>query len=233
MSVSLIKIRPIVQVSQVDRIELNLQRYFRTENFLPGDVIPKETDLAKAMGVSRTAIRGAIARFKTLGIIESKRKTGMVISRPDVLINMERVVDSRLLDGVTMQEMFEMRLVLEMGLGDILFLRKTASGMARLEETVNKEENTKNKKELLKYDVEFHSQLYALAENKTIQRFQKILLPVFEYVNNSLRVPRQVKNSDYVSHRVLLNTLKNGTPDEFRKKMKSHLLNYFEKIKKG
>lgn len=232
MGLSLSKIRPVEHQSQVDRIELNLQQYFLAENLLPGDVIPKETELAKAMGVSRTAIRGAIARFKTLGIIESKRSRGMVIKQPDVLSNMQRVVDTQLLDGVTMQEIFEMRLVLEMGLGDILFLRKTTAGLARLEEIVKKEENTKNSMERLKYDVEFHSLLYALSENKTIQRFQKILLPVFEYVNKNLHVPKQIEDIHYVSHRVLLNTLKQGTPDEFRKKMKSHLLNYFEKIKK-
>ena len=66
-------IKPIENMTQVDRIEMNLHDYFRNENFLPGDSIPKEIELAEAMGVSRTAMREALTRFKTLGIIESKK----------------------------------------------------------------------------------------------------------------------------------------------------------------
>lgn len=228
---SLAKLQPVVTLSQVDKIEMHLQEYFRKENFLPGDPIPKEAELAKAMGVSRTAIREAISRFRTLGIIESRKNRGMIITRPDVFNNMERVLDSKLLDGDTMQEIFEMRLVLEMGIADILFLRKTDAKLGKLEDIVNRDEKTNNKTDRLKYDVEFHSMLYEISENTTIQRFQKLLLPIFEYVDNGIHVPRQVENANFVSHRILLNVLKNGTPEEFRNKMRNHLMNYFEKIK--
>jgi len=70
---SLKKLRPVETLTQVDKIELSLEEYFRTENFGPGDSIPKEVDLAEAMGVSRTAIREAISRFRMLGIIESRK----------------------------------------------------------------------------------------------------------------------------------------------------------------
>src|SRR5690606_15844607 len=113
---NLTKLRPIEQMTQVDRIEMNLQEYFRSENFLPGDPIPKEIELASAMGVSRTAMREALSRFKTLGIIESKKNRGMVITRPDVLNNMHRVLNPQLLDLDTMKDIFELRLVIEMGI---------------------------------------------------------------------------------------------------------------------
>jgi GntR family transcriptional regulator, transcriptional repressor for pyruvate dehydrogenase complex len=227
---SLAKIQPIVTLTQVDKIEKALQEYFRKENFAPGDSIPKEVELAEAMGVSRTAIREAISRFKTLGIIESRKNRGMVITKPDVFNNMQRVLDSQLLDGHTMQEIFEMRLVLEMGIIYLLFLRKTVDSLLDLQSIVNKEEKTKNKSERLKLDVEFHSTLYKISGNETIHRFQKMLLPIFDYVDNQLHVPKQVENSNFVSHKVLLDTLKNGTPDQFRVKMRQHLMNYFQKL---
>jgi len=121
-------------------------------------------------------------------------------------------------------------LVIEIGLADILFLRKTNANLKKLEQIVEKEEKTDKKPELVKYDIEFHSMLYEISENKTIQRFQKLLMPVFDYMNNELHVKSQLPDTEYVSHRVLLNVLKNGTPEEFRSKMKRHLLNYFEKV---
>lgn len=227
---ALSKLRPVENLTQVDKIEINLQKYFRQENFAPGDSLPKEEELAAALGVSRTAIREALARFKTVGIIESRKNRGMIITSPDVFNNMQRVLDSRLLDSKTMQEIFELRLVLEMGIIDILFLRKTPEGLQSLEEIVKKEERAKTKAERMKYDVEFHSQIYAMSGNETIQRFQKILLPVFEYVSNDIHIPSQEEDADFVSHRVLLETLNKGTADQFRSKMKSHLIKYFEKL---
>lgn len=154
----------------------------------------------------------------------------MVITKPDVFNNMQRVLDSQLLDGHTMQEIFEMRLVLEMGIIDLLFLRKTGDSLSDLQEIVDKEEKTKSKADRLKLDVEFHSTLYKISGNETIHRFQKMLLPIFDYVDNQLHVPKQVENSNFVSHKVLLETLKNGTPDQFRVKMRQHLMNYFQKL---
>lgn len=224
------KIRPVESLTQVDKIEITLQEYFRTENFAPGDAIPKEMELAEAMGVSRTALREAIARFKTLGIIESRKNRGMILTRPDILNNMQRLMDPQLLHGDTMKEIFEMRLVIEIGLADILFLRKTEAGLIKLEQIVEKDEKTDSKNEGIKYDVEFHSMLYEISKNETIQRFQKMLLPIFDYMNTELHVKSQIPNEEYVSHRVLLNVLKNGNPEEFRSKMKNHLFNYFEKV---
>lgn len=230
MKTSLSNLQPIPTQTQVDKIENSLQEYFRKENYLPGDPIPKEIELAQALGVSRTAIREALARFKTLGIIESKKSKGLIISKPDVFNNMKRVMDSQLLDNDTLQEVFEMRLVLEMGICDLLFIRKDDEKLAKLAEIVENEEKTLDKNDKLKYDIEFHSMLYKISGNKTILRFQKILLPVFDYVYNKLHVPGQVENENFVSHRVLLDTLRHGTPEIFRNKMKMHLLNYFKII---
>ncbi len=241
------KLRPVENLTQVDKIEITLQEYFRTENFAPGDPIPKETELAVAMGVSRTAIREAISRFKILGIIESRKNRGMIITRPDVLNNMQRVMDPLLLDGETMKEIFEMRLVIEIGLADFLFLRKTEASLAKLEQIVEKEEKTANKIERIKYDIEFHSMLFEIAQNSTIQRFQKMLMPIFDYVYSGLRVKHngvehngvehngvdvksEIKNPKYASHRMLLNVLENGTAEEFRSKMREHLFMYFDKV---
>ena len=223
-------ITPIEYSTQVDRIQQKLEEYFRLENLKPGDPIPKETELAEAMGVSRTAIREALSRFKILGIISSRKNRGMIITQPDLLGSMSRVLNSKLLDGQTMKEIFEFRLVIEIGIGDILFLRKTNENLKELEGIVEGEEKTENRIEKTNFDVKFHSTLYKISGNDTILRFQNLLLPVFDYVNNSLHVRRQEEDADYVSHRVLLNVLKKGTPEEFRNKMRAHLMQYFEKI---
>ncbi len=154
----------------------------------------------------------------------------MIITQPDILGNMQRVLNSRLLDGDTMNEIFEMRLVLEMGICELLFLKKNPDNLNDLEQIVLNEEKATTKQEKLKCDVDFHSTLYKISGNKTIQRFQRMLLPIFDYVDNRLHVTKQQENASFVSHRVLLNTLREGSVHDFRNKMHDHLMNYFDKI---
>ncbi|HRE52897.1 MAG TPA: FCD domain-containing protein [Flavitalea sp.] len=231
-SSSLSKLRPINTLTQVDKIEASLQEYFREENLQPGDALPKEIEIAAAMGVSRTALREALSRFKTLGIIEARKNRGMIIKSPDVFNNMERILNPNLLDKNTMQEIFEMRLVLEMGLGEILFLRKNNANLLKLEAIVEKEEKTTDENEKTQLDIEFHSMLYKISGNKTILRFQKLLLPLFKYaMDKRAHLKRHLTTPENASHRALLTTLKKGTPEEFRIIMREHLKNYFEYIK--
>lgn len=230
------KIKPVENLTQVDKIEMSLQEYLRVGNFQPGDPLPKETELAEAMGVSRTAIREALSRFRTLGIIETRKNRGMVICKPDVFNNMERLLDTQFLDEETLNEFFEMRLVIEVGLGDVIFLRKHKADFKKLEKIIEKEEKATTQRERVQCDIEFHTMLYNLSGNRTIMRFQNILLPVFEHVyaklkeNNGAYQTKQSENSTAVTHRDLLDTLKSGNPELFRSQMRKHLMVYFKQL---
>lgn len=103
-----------------------------------------------------------------------------------------------------------------------------------LEQIVKKEEKTTNQIEIIRHDVEFHSTLYLISGNHTIQRFQKLLLPIFDYVDNGLHMlngsGNEQRSKPRVTHRMLLDILRNGTAEEFRNNMRIHLFKYFEKI---
>ncbi|MCB0688036.1 MAG: FadR family transcriptional regulator [Saprospiraceae bacterium] len=221
--------KPIGSISLVDQVEMRLREYFIEENLQPGDPLPKEADLADAMGVSRTALREALARLKTLGLIESRRNRGIIITQPDILGSMERVLEPNFLDTNTLQDVFELRLVLELGISELLFLRKTSESLNLLEEIVNREEGTDDRLIKTRCDADFHALLYKISGNNTILRFQKMLQPIFNYVYNGTIPGRsQVKNP--VTHRHLLESLRNETSSKFREKMKIHLQVYFDTI---
>lgn len=129
-----------------------------------------------------------------------------------------------------MKDIFELRLVLEIGIADLLFLRKTDADLKALEEIIKKDEKAKTDAEHKKYDVDFHSMLYKISGNATIQRFKNILLPIFDGMDKTLYSINIRNTPDYVYHRDLLNVLKEGTPELFRNKMRSHLRQYFDKL---
>lgn len=53
----------------------------------------------------------------------------MVITEPDLLSGKTRVMDPALLGQENMQDVFELRLVLEVGMADLLFAQKTAKDL--------------------------------------------------------------------------------------------------------
>lgn len=226
------KLKPINTLSLVDRVEQNLREYFETNNLKPGDPIPKEMEIAEALGVSRTVVREAILRMRTLGLIESKKHKGMMLTEPDILNGFEKVLNPKMLGNDTLKDIFELRLMLEIGMADLLFERKTAETMAELEKIVSRGEDAELEKMnfSLKHEIEFHSKLYEISQNHTLLRFQSMLLPVFKWVHENHYYGAYEYKEGFVTHRGLFEILQTGTPDQFRLGMRKHLEPHFERI---
>jgi len=231
-----LKIAPLTNLSLVDKVELRLTEYIKKNKLKVGDSIPKEMEFAEALGVSRTVVREAFSRLRTIGMIETKKHKGMVLSQPDFIINIEKVFDSNLLGDKTLKDIFELRLIMEMGMIDLLFARKTDEDINELYEIVTKmeKENKDGSIFSLENEIEFHGKLYQMSGNLTLQRFQDLLLPVFQYVHD-----HKLSDADnymyakkFISHRQLVDDLKEDNLELFRAGMKKHLEPHFDRILK-
>src|SRR5574338_409104 len=109
--------------SLVDKVEKNLVELLQQKKLKLGDSIPKELELAETIGVSRTVIREALLRLRMMGLIESKKKKGAVITSPDIFAIMSKSMNPHVLDQETLKGIFEIRLVLEIGMADFIFER--------------------------------------------------------------------------------------------------------------
>ena len=118
--------------SLVDKVEDSIVELLRNRKLSVGDIIPKEVELAESLGVSRTVIREALTRLKMMGLIESKKKKGSVITSPDLFGMMSKSMNPHILDQDTLKEIFEIRLVLEIGMSDLLFNRVTKEDIEKL-----------------------------------------------------------------------------------------------------
>ncbi|MEX2569580.1 MAG: GntR family transcriptional regulator [Cyclobacteriaceae bacterium] len=225
-------LEPLVTLTMADRVEDQLRKFLKEGGFKPGDPIPKEMEIAENLGVSRNVVREALSRFRMLGLIETKKRRGMVLARPDVLVSLEKVLDPYILSKDTRQELFELRLILEMGLADVLFKRKKEEDFEVLQEIADREKLAVKTLDRVQCDIEFHAMLYRIAGNNILKRFQKLLLPVFQYVVEYESKHRESKWPlvGEVKHQDLIHVLRKGTPDEFRVSMYSHLKPHFDHV---
>ena len=217
--------------SLVDKVEARLVQLLQERKLKVGDAIPKELELAEVLGVSRTVIREALTRLRIMGLIESKKKKGSVITSPDVFGIISKSMNPHILDEGTLKEIFEIRLVLEIGMADLLFHRITKQDIEELRKIVaNEPPATQYHLFNIEHEIAFHGKLYEITGNNTMKKFQKMLLPIFDYVHNSGLLKKQPMLRTFVSHSGLVDILENGTPEKFRNAMREHLENHFARL---
>ncbi|NDC78885.1 MAG: FadR family transcriptional regulator [Chitinophagia bacterium] len=215
----------------VDRVEAKLVELLQSRQLKLGDSIPKEVELAEAIGVSRTVIREALLRLRMMGLIESKKKKGAVITSPDIFGNLSKSMNPHLLDDRTLRDVFELRLVLEVGMADLLFHRIRREDIDALREIVREEPpDAEDRLFNVQHEIDFHGRLYEITGNETMRKFQKMLLPVFEYVHQSGLLKKPAASKKFISHKGLVDILENGTPEEFRNAMRNHLDNHYARL---
>lgn len=229
-----ISIVPLTNLSLVDKVEIRITDYIKKNKLEVGDNIPKEMEFAEALGVSRTVIREALTRLRTIGIIDSKKHKGMVLSQPDFIQNFEKAIETNLLGDETLKDIFELRLILETGMVDLVFARKTKADLDDLEVIVNKMETGTTDATIfsLENEIAFHGKLYQMSGNSTLQRFQNILLPVFQYVHDHKLQDAKtyMYKKKFITHRELLEYLKADDIKGFRKGMTQHLEPHFNRV---
>ncbi len=224
---SVIGLDPIQSSTMADQVEERLRAYFMERGYRPGQALPKEIEMAEALGVSRGVVREALSRLRMLGMIETKKRRGMVLTEPDIMNGLERMLEPKLLGSDAIKNLFSLRIVLEVGMCDLLFVNRTDEDLQFLEKTVaDEEKKAKTPQDHIRYELEFHGRLYRMTGNDFLRRFTKLLIPIFDYwLKYEARIGTILVGS--VDHRGLLEELKHGTPDSFRAAMQRHFEHYF------
>jgi GntR family transcriptional regulator, transcriptional repressor for pyruvate dehydrogenase complex len=220
-------------VTLVDLVEDKLLNYFKENHMKPGDSIPKEGDLAEALGVGRSVLREALSRFRMLGMIESRTRRGMMLTEPHILKGLERVIDPLILGEETLFNLLGFRVALEIGICNNIIENINNKFIEELELIVNEGVVYENNLYLPISEHKFHSKLYEITGNKTIMQFQEIIYPVslfvkdkffdfLEPINKELKVKGTI-----VTHRDLLQYIKSRDKDGFREAVEMHFRPYY------
>lgn len=229
----MMKIEPIHKVSLVDMAEEKLREWIVGRRLQQGDPLPKESELAKALHVSRSVIREAVSRLRMLGLVDCRRRRGTVVTKPNILAGMKRLMACAEMDEKTAREIFEMRLSLEIGVADILFIRKTPKDIADLDAIVAREEAAPPGP-FREHDCEilFHGRILAILGNAFMERLQEILTSFFDLVRDWEGTPGSPAALLSPSHREILTILASGTAKEYRDAMSRHFVVYFDALKR-
>jgi len=220
----------------VDWLEELIIKDIRDKELKFGDEIPTEAELAKKYDVGRNAVREALSRLRMLGVIESRQRRGIIVSRPDITFNFNKVINPNVLSKETILELLGMRVFLEVGSASMVVNNVTDDDIAQLKKIVAKEEEMDSIKLNIEMEKEFHSKIYAISQNKTMLDFLNVIIPVFKYVNDnyadfSAFDTAALEGGRIIRHRDFIPYLEQRDGEGYRKAVEDHLRAYTNYIK--
>jgi DNA-binding FadR family transcriptional regulator len=219
----------------VDLVEEKLLGYFKNQNLKPGDSIPTELELTVALGVGRSVLREALSRFRMLGLIQSRTRRGMILSEPDMLGGLNKVVEPNIMSIESIKDILGLRIALEIGNSYLIIKHITDEDLLELEKIVMNYSASKYNKFTVDADHAFHSKLHEISRNKLISRYQEIFYKVFVFVNENYKKYFKIYNKsksedEFVTHKDLLEALKERDLMNFQRLMQKHLEIYSDFI---
>ena len=170
----MINAKQLDRVSLLESVQAAIRDYILNHELSPGDPLPSQDELAKALGVSRTSVREAMRALEALGILEVRHGTG-VFARDVNLDALSHVLSyglvfqpSRLLDVFRARRLLETSMIPEVV--QRIQPKDLEISLKILEEW---ESNADSGSSLAcaEQDMLFHQALYQVMDNQFILQF--------------------------------------------------------------
>src|SRR5438067_8643510 len=135
----------------------------------PGDRLPKESELAAQLGLSRNSLREAVRALSQLRVLEVRQGDGTYVSslEPGLLLESTGFI-THLLLGDTELELYEVRRILEAAAAALAAGRIDAQEKAELAQILERMREAANVEELVEADVAFHAVIAGAAGNAVL-----------------------------------------------------------------
>ena len=167
---------PLLHIS----VQESLRNYIEDNNLTAGAPLPPETFLAQQLGVGRNSVREAIKALESLGILETRRGVGVFVkefSFAPLLDNLAYGLQASLRD---VEELREIRRVLETGLIDRTIEMIGEEDLAELRQVTDRmRQKAERGESFAEDDQQFHQLLFRCQNNKMLSALIDIFWTAF------------------------------------------------------
>src|SRR5438477_4012388 len=136
----------------------------------PGVKLPPERDLAPRFGVSRSSLRHALKVLEIMGVVRQRVGDGTYITGSASSILSEPLEFLVLLDGISLFDLLETRIIVEPELAARAAERATSEDLADLRHSLDGIKTEKDEKKRIDYDLAFHETIFRASGNLLCQR---------------------------------------------------------------
>jgi GntR family transcriptional repressor for pyruvate dehydrogenase complex len=216
---------PAVEVpSTRDRVVEHVRRLIESGGLRPGDRLPGERDLAHELGFSRPSVRSGLEALESMGVVVSRRGAGTFIADGPPDLGTEPLSLLASLHRFTPGEMFEARLLLEVGIAGLAARHAGAEQLAAMaEETTEMFASLEDPAAFLRHDVRFHRAVAAGCGNRVLAALMEMVAGQFyELRRETVERARNLRESAEM-HRRIFRAIRAHDADAARAAMTEHL----------
>jgi GntR family transcriptional repressor for pyruvate dehydrogenase complex len=193
----------------------------------PGARLPPERDLARQVGVSRPTVRAGLRTLAALGVVRSRRGSGTYIPEGPPTLGAEALSFLAALHKFTVDDVYEVRRILEVGAAGLAAERATPDQLATLaDEVAGLFASLNDRQVFLVHDINFHRSVAAASGNPIVASLVEMVAALY-YEQRRMTAERAVDRNlrDAAdAHRQIYQAVRAKDPDRARRLMNEHLL---------
>jgi len=216
---------PIKQQRLSEEVFRQLKEAILEGHYKPGDRLPSEKVFCESFGVGRPVIREALRFLENSGLIRVRAGSGggAFVQKIDSSILTNTFEGIVKLDGISMRELTEARLALEMGALPMVIERMGKDDIKALEGNVNEAKESIEKGIRAKRNLAFHVLLVKASGNQLLIKIAEALFDLMDKLLD--HYPYSVDRSRIVleDHRNLIEALKAGDAKKVNRMMLKHI----------
>jgi len=188
---------------------------------LPGARLDSERAIAAELGVSRTAVRDALARMEAAGLVERRQGSGTRISS---MPPAERLLASGLQPHRTeLEHSAELRRVLEPEIARLAALRAGPEELRALEDVLDRAAGCDDPDRSVQLDVEFHVAVARLTGNPLLVTMSDLTTSWTVEARLYSHLEDRGRTASIAGHRRILDALASGDGAAAAAAMREHL----------
>ncbi len=189
----------------------------------PGVRLPAERELARRFGVSRSSLRHALKVLDIMGVLTQRVGDGTYLTNSAARILSEPLEFLVLLDGISMFDLLETRLIVEPELAARAADRATSENLAALRQSLEAMKKERRHEPLIEQDLAFHQAIFRASGNVLCDRLFSL---IHRAMAASMSVTSQLVDWDHTLgfHRPIYEAIDRRDAEGARRKMIEHLM---------
>lgn len=216
------------QVEQSGLVLGHLLKLIRLRQYLPGERIPSERELAAKFSVSRAVIREELSVLESMRVIERRPQSGVFVRE----MSKDGSLDALVLEadmGLPMsveevQSLNEFRAILEIQSVVLACKRRTAADLERLEKILQQTAALLDQgQSVSNQDAEFHLAICAATQNHVLVRAANSFWLASKKRRDAYHADLEIGRRSLADHRRLVDAIAAGDSEAALRVMEGHL----------
>jgi len=202
---------------------LRFQEMLREGVLTQGTRLPSERELAAHFKVARSSLRQALKVLEIMGVITQKVGDGSYLNTDTSAVLAVPMEFLFLLDDTSVEELTELRLLMEPGLARLAAQRATADDIALLRKSIKDlESSSQDRLKLVSSDLLFHRAIFQASKNRTAS---SLFQTIHRAMAKMILVTSQLVELEHTLsfHKPIMSAIEQRRGDEAAALMQDHI----------